>query len=102
MKSFRTSGPDSIAHSLSVSPSHCPHNYDSNTFGKEIKSQVIQPLGALAVQWVKHWPTDLAVPSSSPARAEIFTIRPISVDSSKYTIQVVTSENRKKTQLINN
>ena len=23
--------------------------------------------GTLVAQWVKHWPTDLAVPSSSPA-----------------------------------
>ena len=25
-------------------------------------------------QWVKHWPTDLAVPGSNPARGEIFSI----------------------------
>ena len=29
-------------------------------------------LGAPLTQWVKRWPTDLAVVSSSPARGEIF------------------------------
>ena len=30
-------------------------------------------LGASVAQWVKRWPTDLAVPSSIPARGEIFS-----------------------------
>ena len=30
-------------------------------------------VGAPVAQWVKRWPTDLAVPSSSPARGEIFS-----------------------------
>ena len=30
-------------------------------------------IGAPVAQWVKRWPTDLAVPSSSPARGEIFS-----------------------------
>ena len=30
-------------------------------------------LGASIAQWVKRWPTDLAVPSSSPASGEIFS-----------------------------
>ena len=29
--------------------------------------------GAPVAQWVKRWPTDLAVPSSIPARGEIFS-----------------------------
>ena len=29
--------------------------------------------GSPVAQWVKCWPTDLAVPSSSPARGEIFS-----------------------------
>ena len=29
--------------------------------------------GAPVAQWVKRWPPDLAVPSSSPARGEIFS-----------------------------
>ena len=29
--------------------------------------------GALVAQWVKHWPSDLAVPSASPTRGEIFS-----------------------------
>ena len=29
--------------------------------------------GAPVAEWVKRWPTDLAVPSSSPARGEIFS-----------------------------
>ena len=28
--------------------------------------------GALVAQWFKHWPADLAVPSSSPTPGEIF------------------------------
>ena len=28
--------------------------------------------GALVAQWGKGWPTDLAVPSSSPAQGKIF------------------------------
>ena len=31
------------------------------------------PYGAPVAQWVKRWPTDLAVPSSIPARGEIFS-----------------------------
>ena len=30
-------------------------------------------LGAPVAQWVKRWPTDLAVPSSIPARGKIFS-----------------------------
>ena len=30
-------------------------------------------LGASVAQWVKRWPTDLAVPSSIPTRGEIFS-----------------------------
>ena len=30
-------------------------------------SQVLLLLGAPVAQWVKHWPTDLVVPGSSPA-----------------------------------
>ena len=30
-------------------------------------------LGAPVAQWDKHWPSDLAVRSSSPARSEIFS-----------------------------
>ena len=30
-------------------------------------------IGAPVTQWVKCWPTDLAVPSSIPARGEIFS-----------------------------
>ena len=30
-------------------------------------------LGAPVTQWVKRWPTDLAVPSSIPTRGEIFS-----------------------------
>ena len=29
--------------------------------------------GALVAQWVKRWPTDLVVPSLSPAEGEIFS-----------------------------
>ena len=29
--------------------------------------------GAPVAQWVKRWPTDIAVPSWSPARGEIFS-----------------------------
>ena len=29
--------------------------------------------GGPVAQWVKHWPTHLAVPGSSPARGEIFS-----------------------------
>ena len=32
-----------------------------------------QSCGAPLAQWVKHWPVDLAVSSSSPARGGIFT-----------------------------
>ena len=31
---------------------------------------------APVAQWLKRWPTDLAVPSSSPARCEIFCTQP--------------------------
>ena len=30
-------------------------------------------VGAPVAQWVKRWPTDLAVPSSMPARGRIFS-----------------------------
>ena len=30
-------------------------------------------VGAAVAQWVKHWTTDLAVPSSIPARGKIFS-----------------------------
>ena len=33
-------------------------------------STVLEMLGAPVAQWVKRWPTDLAVTSSSPARGE--------------------------------
>ena len=38
-------------------------------FPKGLKNE----LGAPVAQWVKRWPTDLAVPSSIPARGEIFS-----------------------------
>ena len=38
-------------------------------FGEQVDNDV----GALVAQWIKHWPTDLAVPSSIPARGEIFS-----------------------------
>ena len=36
-------------------------------------SQVHVCAGVPVAQWVKRWPTDLAVPGSSPARDEIFS-----------------------------
>ena len=33
----------------------------------------IEFFGASIAQWVKCWPTDLAVPSSSPSQGEIFS-----------------------------
>ena len=36
-------------------------------------SQVSGLLGSPVAQWVKYWPTDLAVRSSSPARGELFS-----------------------------
>ena len=33
---------------------------------------ILQSLGVPVAQWVKRWPTDPAVMSSSPARGEIF------------------------------
>ena len=39
-----------------------------------ILSRLFLPLsGAPVAQWVKRWPTDLAVPSSIPARGKIFS-----------------------------
>ena len=39
----------------------------------EISSWFMEKLGAPVAQWVKRWPTDLAVPSSCTARGEIFS-----------------------------
>ena len=39
---------------------------------KSCRFRTAFPLGAPVAQWVKRWPTDLAVPSSSPARGRIF------------------------------
>ena len=38
-----------------------------------MKASLIKVVGAPVAQWVKRWPTDLAVPSSIPARGEIFS-----------------------------
>ena len=48
----------------------------------EIFEQIFDKLfsGAPVAQWVMCWPTDLAIPSSSPARGEIFsTVNEVSV-----------------------
>ena len=34
---------------------------------------VISKLRAMVAQWVKCWPTDLAIPSLNPARGEFFS-----------------------------
>ena len=39
--------------------------YFENVMLTNIMSSVLNT-GALVAQWVKHWPTDLAVPGSSP------------------------------------
>ena len=36
-------------------------------------SHFLRTVGALVAHWVKPWPTDLGVPSLSPARGEIFS-----------------------------
>ena len=45
-----------------------------NKWLKYVREVLVNCLGAAPVaQWVKPWPTDLAVPSSIPARGEPFS-----------------------------
>ena len=65
-------GPDSF---LSLRP-HC--SIGDEVFYHEVSLQTshysfIIVNGAPVAQWVKRWPTDLAVPSSIPAQGEIFS-----------------------------
>ena len=38
-----------------------------------LKDTNSQFTGAQVAKWIKHWPTDLAVPGSSPTRGELFS-----------------------------
>ena len=56
---------------------HCKMASDFDTSDVQVKpgtSVVYGILGSPVAKWVKRWPTDRAVPSSSSARGEISSI----------------------------